>query len=466
MSTPELLPYLLKVNGALLLFCGAYYLVLRRLTFFGLNRAFLLLALLFAPLYPLLDLSAWFARHPPLRAGLLQLAPDWETLALPTASVAPTAINWVVVVYWLGVGVLAGRLALQLLSLYRLHRLSQAAEHDGIPFRAVPEAVAPFAFWQTVYLNPARHSLRELPAILCHERVHVREWHTLDVLLAQLSLLFYWFNPGVWLLRQALHENLEFNTDYRVVQSGLLDTKAYQYQLLHQSVQAQSNALVSHFNFHLLKTRIAMLNKPRTARMQAARYLLFVPLTVALALWGCEKKAYLPEPVATSQNQNSTAESAFYFVDGAPISYQAMTQLDPAAIGSVNVIKGHKFMPGFNETQFQQDFGAIGDKGVVLILTKNGGESEAARAFITKYNIVYRPNPEAVKTTTALLEGNDMSLSDMKGRLLLIDGKEVAAEEARISKNDVQSVYVLDAEHATKKYGEKGKNGAVVITTK
>ena len=44
---PTLL-YLLKANGALLLFVGLYYVTLRRLTFYGLNRAYLLFALLFS----------------------------------------------------------------------------------------------------------------------------------------------------------------------------------------------------------------------------------------------------------------------------------------------------------------------------------------------------------------------------------------------------------------------------------
>ncbi|TGE09462.1 M56 family metallopeptidase [Hymenobacter fodinae] len=468
MSTADLLPYLLKVNGALLLFCAVYYLGLRRLTFFGLNRAFLLFALVFAPAYPLIDLSHWFAPQNPLPAQLLMLAPNWQ--ALPAA--VPTTINWLVVAYWVGVSGLAVRLVLQLLSLYRLHRISRPAEYDGQPFRAVPEAVAPFAFWQTVYLNPAQHTPEELPAILCHEQVHVREWHTVDVLLAQLSLLFYWFNPGVWLLRQALHENLEFNTDYRVLQSGLLDNKTYQYQLLRQSVQGQANSIVSHFNFHLLKTRIAMMNKPRTARTQAARYLLLLPLAAGLTLWSCEKKAYLPEPTTTVQKEAATmAQNALYFVDGVPSSEQAMRQLEPSTIASVNVLKGHKFMPGFNEEAFKQDFGAIGEKGVMLIITKAGQDSEVLKAFNTKYNIVYKAASSENQAITMRIkestEGDkDISLSDFKDRLVFINDQEADGQTTTLKGSTIKSVYVLDAEKATAKYGEKGKKGAILITTR
>ncbi|SNC76671.1 Signal transducer regulating beta-lactamase production, contains metallopeptidase domain [Hymenobacter gelipurpurascens] len=466
----ELLIYLLKVNGALLLFCVTYYLALRRLTFYGLNRVVLLAALLFAPLYPLVDVARWFAPAAPLPAELLAYTPNWIALNATGTTTEPALGQWLLVAYWIGVAALGVRLGLQLLSLYRLHRSSRPAEFEGVAYRAVPGPVAPFAFWQTVYLNPAQHTARELPAILCHEQVHVREWHTLDVLLAQVSLLFYWFNPGIWLLRQALHENLEFNTDYRVLQSGLLDNKSYQYSLLHQSVQAQPNSIVSHFNFHLLKTRIAMMNKPRTTRVQAARYLLLLPLAAGLTLWSCAEKAYLPEPASANTNQNqaaSMAENALYFIDGVTSTYAAMNQMNPSDIQSVNVIKGRKFMPGFNEDAFTQDFGAVGEKGVMLIITKAGQNSEALRAFNTKYNIVYKAaDPEAVKIASDVTKGKKMSVSNLQGKLLIVDGQEVAPEAAKIEDAQVRSVFVLDAEKATAKYGEKGKNGAVLITTK
>ncbi|OON71096.1 M56 family metallopeptidase [Hymenobacter sp. CRA2] len=363
MSTPDLLLYLLKVNGALLLFCGVYYLVLRRLTFFRLNRALLLAALLWAPIYPLIDVSRWWQQPAP--AELLRLAPDWAVLA-PAAAATPAALDGLLLVYWLGVVVLAVRLVLQLGSLYRLHCRSRPATFGGVPFRAVAEPISPFAFWQTVYLNPAQHQQEELPAILCHERVHVREWHTVDVLLAQLSLLFYWFNPGVWLLRQALHENLEFQTDYRVLQSGMLDSKTYQYSLLRQNVGTRANGLVSHFNLHLLKTRIAMMNKPRTAAAQAARYLLLLPLAGLLALGGCDRKTETVKP------------EALYYLDGQLSSAAAAQQLDSKNIESMNVLKGEAA---------NKEFGPDGAAGVIVITTKQNAASPAVVEFNKQHRI-------------------------------------------------------------------------------
>ncbi|MDO4229535.1 MAG: TonB-dependent receptor plug domain-containing protein [Capnocytophaga sp.] len=51
--------------------------------------------------------------------------------------------------------------------------------------------------------------------------------------------------------------------------------------------------------------------------------------------------------------------------------------------------------------------------------------------------------------------------------LYVIDGKEVVSNELRkFSPDNIESVNVLKSSEATKKYGEKGKNGVVEIQTK
>ena len=51
--------------------------------------------------------------------------------------------------------------------------------------------------------------------------------------------------------------------------------------------------------------------------------------------------------------------------------------------------------------------------------------------------------------------------------LYILDGKEVTSEEVNaISPNDIESVSVLKDENAVKLYGEKGKNGVIIIKTK
>ncbi|MXV16330.1 M56 family metallopeptidase [Hufsiella ginkgonis] len=286
---PALFIYLLKVNIVLVLFYLAYRFILRPLTFYMLSRIFLVTGILFSTLYPLADLS-WFVReNKALTPRLIVFIPDWQrhlpVITSPAADAAPVISYWFIlqVIFWLGVAFMTVRLVMQLVSMYRVHLDSEPVMWRQFRFRKVNDPVSPFSFLRTIYLNTDQLQDSELEQVLVHERVHVREWHTADVLLAELSVIFYWFNPGVWLMKRAIRENLEFITDYRVIRSGT-EPRTYQYSLLRIGTMQQVSPLASHFNLLTLKKRIIMMNKKRSSPVQAVKYLVMLPLVVALAL--------------------------------------------------------------------------------------------------------------------------------------------------------------------------------------
>ena len=280
---PDLILYLLRVNVALVLFYLAYHFMLRRLTFYHLNRLFLLFGVLFSAFYPFIDLSELFSQHEELAAiSTYAPLPAWA----PSVTAAPeeaTALNyWLIplALFWLGCAFMAGKLLLQSLSLYSIHRASGPASYQGISYRKISGMREAFSFWQTIYLNPAQHKTEELESILRHEQVHLEEWHTLDVLLAELSTVLYWFNPGGWLMKKAIKENLEFIADQQVMHAGI-DRKAYQYLLL-KAVSPSGPQLANQFNFPSLKRRILMMNKKRSTRTNLLRFLIAIPVAAIL----------------------------------------------------------------------------------------------------------------------------------------------------------------------------------------
>jgi hypothetical protein len=328
-----LLLYLLKVNGALLLFAALYYVGLRRLTFYTLNRGFLLFALFFAALYPVLEVPAIFAPQQRLGGSLLTILPKWSGAV--AASMPPLSwLDALVAVYWAGVVVMSLRLLGRLFSLYRLHRTSVPDEVGEVAVRRLPDTGSPFSFGGIIYLNSDHYPAAELPAILHHEQVHVRQWHTLDVLLAQVSQVLCWFNPAAWWLGRAIQENLEFITDQAVLRAGLVGPKAYQYSLLRLSGLAPGAALANHFTVLTLRNRIAMMNKPSSARAQLVKYTLVLPLAAALLLGFTTSRAELPA--------TSLPTKLEYYLDGEPATQAVVDKLNntPEAIASVHVLKG------------------------------------------------------------------------------------------------------------------------------
>ncbi|MDO3626375.1 M56 family metallopeptidase [Mucilaginibacter sp. BT774] len=282
---PALFLFLFKVNMALLLFCGGYYLVLRHLTFYTLNRIYLVTAIIFSTLYPKINLSDFVQRHQQLTEPVPTVILNWETPAknLVKPLYQPDYWQWVEVIFWAGVALFAARMVMQLFSLLRLYRRSQPGQIDEHKVRLLKDDIGPFSFWRSVYVNPTKLSPAELKNVLQHEQIHVSQWHTLDLLLAELSTIFYWFNPGVWLMKKAVRENLEFITDRKILQKGA-DSKEYQYSLVSVSLAAMPNTIVNHFNISTIKKRIIMMNAKKSSGYNITRYVLLVPAVVVLLL--------------------------------------------------------------------------------------------------------------------------------------------------------------------------------------
>lgn len=298
---PYFFIYLLKVNIALVLFYLIYHFALRPLTFYKANRFYLLFAICCSALFPLVQLTIQNPSDD--TATVLQYMPNWNDAV---AAISRPGISWntwdvLYIIYWLGVLVMFTLFITGFISLFRMWHSSQKINGNGVPLRITEKNISPFAFWNTIFVNPETHSAAELQTIIRHEMIHVRQWHTADILLAELNRIFYWFNPGAWLMKRAIRENLEFIADEQVLNSGE-DKTIYQYTLL-QTVTGMpvANGITSRFAFTHLKNRISMMNKKRTAAMHYMRYLLLLPLLAVVAIVFARAKTTvqpLPQNVA------------------------------------------------------------------------------------------------------------------------------------------------------------------------
>ncbi len=278
---PHFFIILLKINLVLILFSATYYLVLRRLTFYSINRVFLLFGIIFSSAYPFINLTTFFAAQKAVPAFVPQFNQQVSQLVQQNA----VSIFWqgLTVLFYIGVAVMGMRLLVQFISLYRMHKKSSPEQLNNYHVRILNDEVSPFSFWQTIYINPLLHKKQDLSNILEHERVHVEEWHTLDIILAEICVVFYWFNPGVWLMKKAVRENIEFITDAKILRKGI-DKKAYQYSLLDVGTLQPSVAIVNNFNLSDLKKRIKMMNAKRSSKVNLTRYLFVLPVLLCITL--------------------------------------------------------------------------------------------------------------------------------------------------------------------------------------
>jgi len=270
-----LLTYIIQVNLLLGIIYLGYIGLLKGLTFYVLNRVYFLVGGLFAFMYPFLDLKSLFVQRG------LNLGGVGEQISLymtePEVQQQLSLGRLVEILFVTGAVLLLLKFVFQLLSLLRIHLNSKSDQWRTYLFRNVLIPVVPFSFLNKIYVNKGQHQEAELKDIFKHEDIHVKGLHSLDILLFEMILVCCWYNPFVWLMRRAIRQNLEFLPDQQVLDKGV-DKQTYQYSLLNVSKKGGSVGLSNQFNFKLLKRRIMMMNKKRSSKIELSKYAFLLPV--------------------------------------------------------------------------------------------------------------------------------------------------------------------------------------------
>jgi hypothetical protein len=189
--------------------------------------------------------------------------------------------EWLLIIFAIGAIVMLVRLMLQYISLLKVKKNSTLLFRHNIAIFQVNQPIIPFSIGNSIFINQHLHNEEELKEIIRHEFIHVKQKHSIDILVGELLCILNWYNPFAWMIRKAIRINLEFITDNKVLESGL-DKKEYQ-KLLLKVIGISQFSLSTPFNFSSLKKRVAMMNKKESAKVQLLRLLLLLPvLTVVL----------------------------------------------------------------------------------------------------------------------------------------------------------------------------------------
>lgn len=279
--------YILQVNAGLLLFWLLYKILFARDTFLKIRRFFLLTIILLSFLYPLISLSGWLEKKEPLQNAIVSYIEYFPTITViaeeATTKIPLTTADILLRLWLVGTLLLLLWLLIRLTGIFRLVLRGKKEVWYETKVWVLGAPTAPFSFLGWIFVNPSEHDEKELQEIITHEKAHVKQHHSLDMLISEFLCATFWFNPAVWLVRYEIRQNLEFLADKDVVSSGY-DRKNYQYHLLRLSHLSTMGSIVNNFNVSQLKKRIMMMNKKRTSRLGLIKYALLLPVTGLLVL--------------------------------------------------------------------------------------------------------------------------------------------------------------------------------------
>jgi hypothetical protein len=315
------------LNVALMLAgCFVFYkLLLQRETFFPLNRFVLLACLCLSFSLPLIPIpQQWSFRKSSTEVispnvsmetigELKRFSPAHQTPTIEKKEIDNSAtsffkeisplkaIGWI---YWIGVTIFGINFLFQLcILLYKSY--ARPFIQDG-KFRIVELTgdQAPCSFANNIFINPEKYDWDTYSQIILHEKIHIQQGHSYDIMLAELALVFQWFNPFAWFYRKAMEDNLEFLTDNELLSHSDIEPASYQMSLVKVSAPNFPASLTTNYNQSILKKRLLMMKSKKSNINSTWKYLCIVPLLLVFV-------SVLNKPVAFAKTENAKTGPSF-----------------------------------------------------------------------------------------------------------------------------------------------------------
>ena len=520
--------YILKSSVCLVLFYLFFRLLLSKETFHRFNRMALLGVLFFSLLIPCIEVTTRHqveVQQAVLSIEQLLLMAELEATPANVGAVQETsAISWVQVVllvYLAGILFLACRNIYSLICLFRLiHSGKHEKLEKGVTLVVHNQEIAPFSWMK--YIVISRKDLEENGReILIHEMAHIHHRHSVDLLVADICIFFQWFNPGAWLLKQELQNVHEYEADETVINEGV-NAKEYQLLLIKKAVGTRLYSMANSFNHSKLKKRITMMLKEKSSPWARLKYLYVLPVAaIAVTAFARPEVSDKVEKISSVKVndlaaivETKVAESAGDTTKPADVKYvpaevrkrlkgtlvfEVAEEMPEFPGGGMSALMSY-LKDNMRYPASAKEKGTQGRVTVQFVVDKDGSikepkllrsvdkdmDAEALRLISNMPK--WKPGrqkgqPVAVKYTVPVMfsldddklektsSANGITVEGYAGNgkepLYIVDGKEVTPSVmSALDPNKIERVTVLKDKSATELYGEKGKNGVLLITLK
>ena len=195
------------------------------------------------------------------------------------------------IIYGVGVVVILSKNVWTIRWIKSLITCSATISREGVTIIKIPQPIAPFSFFRYVFVHDAIVDTPEFDQILAHEKTHIEQRHSFDLVFIQILAAFLWFNPIVWQLIKSLKTTHEYIADRRIINSGY-SLVEYQTLLLKQLISNNSFGLVHNFNLSFIKKRITMMKNKRSGWSGKIRAAMAIAATliVSVAIIQCNTK--------------------------------------------------------------------------------------------------------------------------------------------------------------------------------
>lgn len=503
-----MLTYLLEVTVCWTVCYLLYYLLLSRETFFWLNRWYLMFTLLLGMVIPLIEFSGveeqavvqqmmWYME--PITVSISQAGNTLDEIVVIGTTQEATFLSIDEIVKWI---YLAGALVAFILLLAGLRKIILLKKRSNVEIKEDHQFILtdifhlPFSFFDNLFWSKKiEFSPADRKAILNHELAHIKQHHSLDLMIVEVVGILFWFHPLVYCYKKSIRNVHEYLAD----SAAMTTTRRKQYgQLLVRQVQPDTQpSLANHFIHSQLKKRIIMITKNKSRNAKLLKYALALPALAILFMAFSYSSLYSNKNTTDTNIENNVLTdpsdtTIFQVVEEMPY-YKGCEDQELIKVELIKCAQEKMLEHVYKNIRYPKIAREAGVEGMVVIrfiVDKNG---KVKKPEIVR-NIGAGCGEEALKVVSSLgdwnpgkqrgkkvsvyynlpvkfkldhKENNDKDITLKYGEnepLFVINGEKYRGDiEKKISPDDIESIEVLKGEKAIEKYGEDGKNGVVEI---
>jgi len=457
-----ILIYLLKVSACTLIFFAVYQLLLSKLTFFNLNRVYLLIMLVLSFSIPAITVQN---RHEVLVAEpqsqtKIAYSNDGvvEKDGVERENILNKSINWdqvLLYAYGLILTILVLRMLFMMVHIQMQLRKYAIDRKGAVILVNGDSGIKNCSFFNQIIVDASLGSVEKL-LVIKHESVHVKQLHAVDKLLVNFVTAILWFNPVIYFWRNAIDHNHEFLADRETAK--VADKKEYASLLLNLAMPAQ-NLVVNSFSKLPLKNRIMMLYKEPNVKLQKLAYLAIIPVLLICCMAFVNREEIIVAKKAPVNQVSADAPKkpnvyAMNYLNGNikvnPNARPAFKEVEPVLVidaghggkdGAVSALDGQKEKDlNLRAVKILKEEAA--KRGIKVILTRNTDEyislrdrlpKQEAAAFISIHHNATLASAavpfSGIEVYVSKLNGNIRSAEDLGagilGQLKQLKGLEV-----------------------------------------
>ena len=261
----------------------AYKLLFRNSNRFQLNRIILLTISVFAFALPFIKISLEGQHFQEMTSFKQEMDVIFysdaiiEETAVETNTLSITDI--ISYLYIIGVVFFLMKFVYNIVKIHKIKAGKKIETIDDVNFIYTNESHIPFSFLKNIYIP--KDNLDEM--IIKHEMSHVKNRHSVDIILMEIMIAFQWFNPFIRMIKNELKSNHEFIADSEAIKNE--DEKSnYMMLLLQQCTADDFSTIANNFSFLLTKKRISMITKNQKVKGSVIKVLLTLPVFALLIL--------------------------------------------------------------------------------------------------------------------------------------------------------------------------------------